>query len=77
MDMKPTAEAIKDNAKTLRLYADELEGIARRMMEKQDISYSADALQAISNCIGNLRLDLLATRPIRELQRRTTSITEI
>jgi len=69
MDIKPTADAIEENARILRRYADELDRIACRMMDKQDISYPANALQAIANCFGDLRLDLLATRPIRELQR--------
>jgi hypothetical protein len=76
MDVKPTAEAIDDNVRILLHYADELSWIARRMTDRQDISYSADALQAISNCFGSLRLDLLVTRPIRELERRNTSETE-
>ncbi len=68
MNKEPTIEAIQAIAKTFRHYANELDHIARQMKEKNDISYTSEALQAIQNYMGNLRLDLLFTRPFHEMQ---------
>ena len=67
IDVKPTAAMIEEMANTLRHYALELDDIKERMIRKNDISYTGEALQVIS--FGNLRIDLLATRPIREFER--------
>lgn len=72
MNVIPTAEAIIKNAETLRHYATELERIAENMRTRQDITYAAEALGAITNCMGSLRLDLLVTRPLREYNKKTS-----
>lgn len=69
-DVVPTIEAIRKMADTLRSYAKELDSIATRMDRDQDFAYAGEALHAISNCFSNLRIDLLATRPIRDLNKR-------
>jgi hypothetical protein len=69
MDVEPTVEIIKKMSQTMRQYADDLDRIADRVLETKDLTYSSEALNAISNCMGNLRIDLLATRPMRAFQR--------
>lgn len=69
VDVKPTAEAIMDMAKTLNHCALEMKRIADKMVEYEDITYASQAATAVSNCVSNLRLDLLVTRPLREFLR--------
>jgi hypothetical protein len=74
VDVEPTAAVIMDMAVTLKNYAHELERTARKMMDRGDITLASEALGAITNCMQNLRLDLLVTRPIREFD-RTLAVT--
>jgi len=67
MDLVPTIESIRNSASILRDYAKELDSIADLMAKNEDFSYAGEALQAISNCFSSLRIDLLATRPVRAL----------
>lgn len=69
MNVKPTLETTRDISSTLRKYADEIDRIADRMEQDNDLSCASSVLNAISNCFGNLRLDLLAVRPLREYER--------
>ena len=67
INVVPTAAAINEIADTMRMYADELDMIATSMLERNDLTYAAEAMQAVKNCYNNLRTDLLVTRPLREL----------
>jgi DNA-binding ferritin-like protein len=69
INVEPTAEAIDTMAERVQRYSDELTSIAKRMREKKDISYAAEATNAAVNMLQNLRLDLLVSRPIREYER--------
>jgi len=66
-DVTMTAEAIISIAKTMEDYAQELRRIGKQMIEREDLTYAGEAMQAVKNCYGNLRTDLLVTRPLREL----------
>lgn len=66
IDVKPTAEIVNDMAETLERYSRELRNISKKMIETDDISRASEAITVVSNCIANLRMDLLVTRPIRE-----------
>jgi len=70
MDVEPTAQIIDDMADRMRKYAEDLTKIAASMREKKDLNYAAEATNTVCNCIQNLRLDLLVTRPIREMERQ-------
>lgn len=67
VDVEPTAKVIESMADELRARAAELRGVAIRMRETNDLSYAAEALNIIVNSTSALRLDLLVTRPLREL----------
>lgn len=69
IDVKMTAEAIDEMAKALEHYANDLRQNAKSMRKHNDISYAGEAMQTIKNCFGNLRMDLLVIRPIREFQK--------
>lgn len=69
IDVEPTVTVILDMADTLNRYSRELKAIARKMETDGDISRASEALTCITNCVQNLRLDLLVTRPIREFDR--------
>ena len=65
-NVTPTVSVINDMIRHLYKTAKELEYIANKMMEDDDISRTAEAANTLTNCIQNLRIDLLITRPIRE-----------
>lgn len=61
----PTAEVIESMASRLHDSAKELERLAVRMRESQDLELAGDAANVIANLMPNLRLDLLVTRPLK------------
>lgn len=67
IDVEPTAQTIDAAAERFRQAADELNRLAGRMRERNDLTYSSEALMAILNAMQNARIDLLVTRPIRAL----------
>lgn len=69
VDVGPTAEVIEKMANLMRENAIDLERIAAKMRDRQDISYAAEAINIVTNSMNNLRLDLLITRPLREFKR--------
>lgn len=69
MNTKDTAETILEMAETMDRYARQLERCADKLDKTGEFEYAAEALSTVINCLGNLRLDLLVTRPIREYQR--------
>lgn len=69
MNTKPTTEVIRNTSNKLRRTAAELELICQRIEEYNDFSYVGEAINAIVNVFHNCRIDLFATRPIREYER--------
>ena len=67
MDFLPTAEVIREMAEVYRSRAEELDELAEDLVAREDFSYAAAALMLVSSTSFNLRLDLLVTRPLREL----------
>lgn len=67
IDVEPTVKTILAAAERMHEAGDHLNGIAKNMQEKNDLSYAAEAMTEIVNTMANLRLDLLVTRPIRAL----------
>lgn len=61
----PTAEVIESMAARLLDGAKELERLAARMRESEDLELAGAAANVIANLMPNLRLDLLVTRPLR------------
>jgi len=72
MNVEPTAQIIDEMAKTMRDYANSLDRVAKKMREREDFEYASEAIITATNCLQNMRLDLLITRPLRELQRQKT-----
>jgi len=69
IDVEPTAQIIDVASMRLRQSADNLNRIANHMRSKNDLTYAAEALSEVLDALQNSRLDLLITRPIRELQK--------
>ena len=67
IDVEQTAQAVEQAASQLKYASDEMYRIAVRMREHKDLTYAAEAINCVSNAFANCRLDLLITRPIREL----------
>ena len=76
IDVRPTASAIQDMANNLKHYAMELERIKASMIKYNDISYAGEALNSVTSCFSNMRMDLLVTRPIREYDRVIVNMNE-
>lgn len=72
MNTEPTAEKIDEMARVMRQYADDLDRCAKKMRERGDLTYAAEAVNVVTNCFSNLRLDLMVVRPIREYEREDT-----
>lgn len=72
VNVEPVAQVIDDLAADLRRRADELGRLAGSLRDTGDLD---EAVAAVSVAVStaNLRLDLLLSRPIRELQRATTN----
>ena len=69
VEVESTSKIIKDMASILGDYSLQMGLIAQKMEATKDISYAGEALTCVSNCLSNLRIDLLATRPIRAYDR--------
>lgn len=67
-NVQPTIEVIDGMIRELHYTAKSLEQVKKAMERTKDLSISSEAIQTIANLLPNLRLDLLAARPIRELQ---------
>ena len=68
INVEPTAEVIDSMADRLELEAESLQRISKNMRERNDLSYAAEAVGLVANLMAQLRLDLLVTRPVRELR---------
>ena len=71
-DTGPTVEIIRQMAVQADYLANDLARQALKMEEDGDLTKSADVLQSIRGFNGNLRTDLLITRPLRETMRDET-----
>lgn len=67
VNVEPTAQAIDEMADVMEAKANELRALARGMRTNNDLTYAAEAAAVVKNTMGNLRIDLLVTRPLREL----------
>lgn len=81
INVEPTAQVIDQAAERFRQAAVELDRLALKMRESQDLEYAAEAISTAHNTLQNARLDLLVTRPMREyrsaqavLERSVTSV---
>ena len=69
VNAQSTVEAINQTAARMEEYAAEIRRIGLKISETGDLERTADVVNAVTNCIMNLRLDLLVTRPLREMRR--------
>ena len=69
IDYEDTAEHIRHMAKALAKTSGMLLTLADKTELRKDYGYAADAMAAVVNTIDALRLDLLVSRPTRELQK--------
>lgn len=69
IDVKPTVEKIRAMAKVMRQSADEVDRLGDRMLETGDLTYASEVVNAFLSMSVNARLDLMVTRPLRELMR--------
>ena len=69
MNLLLTEEAIRKISFRLRESADKLDNIASKLIARNDLEYVADAIQEIVSCFSSLRIDLLYTRPLKEIMR--------
>ena len=67
MKGKSTADHIDNMVKIMEYSGDQLKRVALKMRETGDLSYSAEAINIVANTVTNLRLDLLISRPLRDL----------
>jgi hypothetical protein len=70
IDVELTAQVIDTMSERAQYLMRELDSIADKMRQTKDLSYASEAQNAVISFIVNARLDLLVTRPIRELMRK-------
>lgn len=73
MNVEPTAEIIESVANEFITSAKNLRFVAQQMRNTKDITYVAEATNLIRGVFSNVRLDLLITRPLREMQHQINS----
>ncbi len=66
-------EKLHEMTDTIRKYADEIDRDAIRLAETGNWEHVSFAANHVSNMMGNLRLDLLVTVPIREISRQNSA----
>lgn len=69
-----TVATMRDMAERMRESASKLDRLANDLEAKDDWDTASEALNVVTNLIPNLRLDLLAARPIREFQYRVAEL---
>ena len=67
-DVELTVEVIDSMADKLIVESKNLRRISKDMRRWNDLGYASEAIQVVVNLMVHLRLDLLVTRPIRELR---------
>lgn len=68
MDTKPTEQALLDMAENLEEEARKMRRYAADLADKKDFNVAGWAINSIVNLLGNMRLDLLVIRPVREYE---------
>lgn len=76
-DVDETAKVIDGAIKSLGDASRELDLLARKMRERNDLSYASEAVTIIASIPIQVRLDLLVTRPIRELSKTIEKMEDI
>ena len=74
INVESTAQSIDEMASTIERFAASIRNQAKRMREEKDISIAADVANNVTGMLTNIRLDLLITRPLREMQREIESL---
>jgi hypothetical protein len=69
INYKNYAEKIIDMAETLEDWGKRLRMDAEMLVETEDLSCISTAINNISNCILNLRIDAVAARPLRDFEK--------
>lgn len=69
IDVEPTAQKIDEMVSTAKRLVTELEYAAIKMRERNSLDYASEAVIAVVNAMPNFRLDLMVTRPMRELMK--------
>lgn len=69
MNVEPTAQRIDEMAVNALRLSKDLEYLAKQMRATENLDYAADVVNCVVNAFSNLRLDLMVTRPIRELRK--------
>lgn len=69
IDVSSTAETIEAAAETLERAARDLRHQAAALRETKDFDRAAFAVNTLVNIWANVRLDLLISKPVRELRR--------
>ena len=60
-------QLVRESAKTMHRYADDMDRCADKMEERDDLEYLGEAMLCVTNMLNNLRLDLFVSRPVREI----------
>lgn len=63
-------ELLGMQAELMRHAANNIDVIAKKMMDDNDLARVADAMTEIYNLFPSLRLDLMITKSLRELEKR-------
>lgn len=71
-----TVATMRDMAERMRESAAKLDRLANDLETKHDWDTASEAISVVGNLIPNLRLDLLAARPIREFQYRVAHLND-
>jgi hypothetical protein len=66
-DVEPTAQHLEAMARALVTRAAELERLAGRLRETQNLEIAPEALNIYAGLVNELRLDLVVSRPVRSL----------
>ena len=74
INVESTAQSIDEMASTIERFAASIRNQAKRMREEKDISIAADVANNVTGMLTNIRLDLLITRPLREMRREIESL---
>lgn len=66
--IETTVSSVRDIALRLREAAGQVERLADEMERKQEWEVASDVIALVTGLLPNLRLDTLASRPLREHQ---------
>lgn len=69
LDTKMTVKTILEMSDKLQSYSDQVRRLAAELEDTGDFTVCSEVVNLLINMQGNLRLDLMVSRPIREFQR--------